>query len=324
MSCTYTKLSSDIIHSSVWRESMATKLTWVTMLAMADQYGRVGASIPGLAAAAGVSLKQVEAALACFLAPDPYSRTPDHEGRRIEKTDKGWRLLNYEKNRNEKDEEHQKKRNAERQARWREKHRNAESNGVTRYVTESNPIAEAEASVDDDDDDVEQSHSGSRVPQKEVLGETSPICSAEAAKFMKTFGPLDAGPEDVYEPSARILQLADVFGHHLKVAQDMDFNYTVLRSIPDVEATPETVVHSAVAFVLAENYWMTQMLNENEGRGGLKVFIRGFSKIVEISKSKGKGNNGRRVAAKAKPPVYKASSVAPDPTASTYAPMETY
>lgn len=169
MSCTFTKLSSDIIHSSVWRESMATKLTWVTMLAMADQYGRVGASIPGLASAAGVSLKQVEAALACFLAADPYSRTPDHEGRRIEKIDKGWRLLNYEKNRDEKDEEHQKKRNAERQARWRERQRNANSNGVTRYVTESNPIAEADTSVVDVDD-VGQAHSGSCVPPKELPG----------------------------------------------------------------------------------------------------------------------------------------------------------
>lgn len=318
MSCTFTKLSSDIIHSSVWREPMATKVTWITMLAMADRYGRVMAATPGLATAAGVSIKQVEIALACFLSPDPYSRTPDHEGRRIEKIEKGWRLLNYEKNREEKDEEHQKRRNAERQARWRERQRN----GVTRYVTESNPIAETDTSVVDVVD-VGQAHSGSCVPPKELPGEPSPMCSAEAARFMKTFGPVEAEPEDVYVPSARILQMADAFGQHLKVAQDIDFNSMVRERIPAVEQAPQQTVIAAMTFMFASDFWNTQMMNEDEGRGGLKVFIRGFAKICEIAKSAGTGKK-KTYTAKAKPPVYKAASVAPDPSSPTYAPTEVY
>ena len=75
------------------------------MLAMADQHGRVWASIPGLANRARVPLEDTQAALNAFLSPDPYSRTPDHEGRRIESIDGGWRLLNHEKYRAIRDEE---------------------------------------------------------------------------------------------------------------------------------------------------------------------------------------------------------------------------
>jgi len=67
------------------------------MLAMTDECGVVGASIPGLAARAGVSVESCNAAIAKFLAPDPYSRTKAFEGRRIEEIDGGWRLLNHAK-----------------------------------------------------------------------------------------------------------------------------------------------------------------------------------------------------------------------------------
>jgi hypothetical protein len=44
-------------------------------------------------------------AITTFLSPDPDSRTPEHEGRRIEVIDGGWRLLNHEKYRAIRDEE---------------------------------------------------------------------------------------------------------------------------------------------------------------------------------------------------------------------------
>lgn len=75
------------------------------MLAMADQHGRVWASVPGLANRARVPIEDAQKALDAFLSPDPYSRTPDNEGRRIEPIDGGWRLLNHEKYRSIRDEE---------------------------------------------------------------------------------------------------------------------------------------------------------------------------------------------------------------------------
>lgn len=105
MSQTFTKLFSSITESTVWCESHATRIVWITMLAMADRRGRVSASVPGLANRARVTLEECEKALDRFLSPDRYSRTPDNDGRRIEAMDGGWRLLNYAKYREMRDQE---------------------------------------------------------------------------------------------------------------------------------------------------------------------------------------------------------------------------
>jgi hypothetical protein len=125
MSESFTKLFSTILYSTVWAEDHETRLVWITMLAMADQRGYVGASVPGLAAAARVPLSACERALAKFLAPDLYSRSKEHEGRRIEEADRGWRLLNYTKFREARSQETRREqyRAAKRRARDKSKQR---------------------------------------------------------------------------------------------------------------------------------------------------------------------------------------------------------
>jgi hypothetical protein len=91
----YTKLFSSLIHSTIWDEADHVRIVWVTMLALADRDGLVEASVPGLAKAARVALEACEEALAKLHAPDPYSRSPEHEGRRIETVRGGWRILNH-------------------------------------------------------------------------------------------------------------------------------------------------------------------------------------------------------------------------------------
>lgn len=95
MAANYTKLFSSILSSSIWCEDAATKVVWVTLLAMADQHGEVQASMPGLARFAGVSLEEADRAMEVFMAPDEHSRTEDHEGRRVERIQGGYRLLNH-------------------------------------------------------------------------------------------------------------------------------------------------------------------------------------------------------------------------------------
>lgn len=129
VSVTYTKLFSSITESTVWMESSDVRIVWVTMLAMKDRRGRVWASVPGLANRARVSLEACEEALRKFLAPDPYSRTKDFEGRRIEEIDGGWRLLNWKKFRDLEDDEIVREQTRERVQRHREKKR--EGNAVT-------------------------------------------------------------------------------------------------------------------------------------------------------------------------------------------------
>lgn len=93
----YTKLFSSILDSTVWQESKETRLVWVTMLVMKNRNQIVEASVPGLAKRAGVAISEAEMALERLKEADPYSRTQEHEGRRIKDVDGGWLVLNGEK-----------------------------------------------------------------------------------------------------------------------------------------------------------------------------------------------------------------------------------
>lgn len=93
----FVKLYGSILDSTIWLESLPTRVVWITMLAMADGDGVVAASVPGLARRAGVTRPECEAALEILTEPDPDSKTPDHEGRRIEKIEGGWVILNHRK-----------------------------------------------------------------------------------------------------------------------------------------------------------------------------------------------------------------------------------
>lgn len=117
----YTKLFSTIVTSTIWSEPASTCKVWVTMLAVVDRRGHVMSSVPGLARLANVSLHECEAALATFLAPDPYSRTKDNEGRRIAEIDGGWLLLNYAKYREKMAEADRREYKTQWQAKQREK-----------------------------------------------------------------------------------------------------------------------------------------------------------------------------------------------------------
>lgn len=91
----YVVLDSEILSSSVWSEAAHVRLVWITLLILCDTEGYVGASIPGIATAAGVSLDQAQEAIARFQSPDPFSRTRTNDGRRLEVAERGFRVLNF-------------------------------------------------------------------------------------------------------------------------------------------------------------------------------------------------------------------------------------
>lgn len=92
----YTKLFSSIVASTIWREDDKTRLVWITMLAMKNERHIVEASLPGLADLARVTIKECEAAIGKLESKDKYSRNQQHGGRRIEKVEGGWMILNGE------------------------------------------------------------------------------------------------------------------------------------------------------------------------------------------------------------------------------------
>jgi len=91
----YSKLFSSIVTSSVWCEDDKTLRVWFAMLALTDANGYVEGSIPGFAHVSRVTIPEMEHAIERLTAPDPYSRTPDNDGRRVEVVTGGWRILNY-------------------------------------------------------------------------------------------------------------------------------------------------------------------------------------------------------------------------------------
>lgn len=146
----FTKLFSSLTASTIWNAPDHTRLVWITMLAMADRDGYVGASVPGLAVLARVPIESVIIALESFTSPDQWSRTKDHDGRRIEEVDGGWSLLNYDKYRATKSPDDVREKTAARVRRYRENKKQQSNTGnvtVTR-VTQSNPIADAEADAE--------------------------------------------------------------------------------------------------------------------------------------------------------------------------------
>jgi hypothetical protein len=92
----FVKLYADILTSSLWwGEDSDTRLIWVAMLVLCDAEGKVSATAPGLAGICRVPLPKVQQALEQFQQPDVHSRSQVQEGRRIEKVEGGWRLINY-------------------------------------------------------------------------------------------------------------------------------------------------------------------------------------------------------------------------------------
>ena len=104
----FTKLWAEITDSSIWNEDDKTRIVWITMLARMGPDYVVRASVGGLAHLARVSREDCEKALEKLASPDPDSRSPEEEGRRIKKVDGGFFMINGEKFRQRRGDEEKK------------------------------------------------------------------------------------------------------------------------------------------------------------------------------------------------------------------------
>lgn len=101
------------VFSSLWEGSMIGKpdsqLVFVFLLAHANRDGFVDVTHKRIAVLTGLDEARVRAAVTELEQPDPDSRTPGHEGRRLlrigEHRDWGWQIVNYTLYRGLRDEE---------------------------------------------------------------------------------------------------------------------------------------------------------------------------------------------------------------------------
>lgn len=201
----FVKIYGSLVFSSVWRESKDTKILWVTMLALADPTGFVEGSVSGIAHVAGLTREECVAALAALSAPDPDSKTPDNEGRRIEAVPRGWRILNYEMYREmrTRSQDEAARRQRESRARRRDGHEESQmSQEVTDASASASPSSSGSASENQKTTDSPQ-------------GERPGVAKLAAFMAANDFGPFRDLVEGYIRASKSSMAVMATFEMHL-------------------------------------------------------------------------------------------------------------
>ena len=194
----YTKLFQSILASTIWSADDKTRLVWITLMAMADQNGVAEGSIPGLATFARVSLEDCERALRELEAPDPYSRTKEFEGRRIETVEGGWKLVNHRKYREKMNaddrREYLRRKQAERRSKRKSVNKSVNSRQqMSTLSTHAEAEAEAEATRSGLLRDLDHSLEQGNQQQAEQLPTTAPPDNGNGNDQPKKKKPLISG-----------------------------------------------------------------------------------------------------------------------------------
>ena len=133
----FSKLHSQIIHSSIWMEKHHVVRLWITILAIKDLDGMVRGSKYAIAHTAHLTREEADEAFERLESPDEMSSSREEDGRRIVRVDGGWFVVNHEKYKNLSPPESKREQAKIRQQRYRDKR------DVTRNVTHVTPVEES-------------------------------------------------------------------------------------------------------------------------------------------------------------------------------------
>ena len=97
----FTKLDEGILQSSVMAADPVTFKVWIALLAACKADGVAAVAPTFLASVCRLTDEQVRTALVELAAPDKNSRGTEADGRRVERVDGGWRVINYARYRRE-------------------------------------------------------------------------------------------------------------------------------------------------------------------------------------------------------------------------------
>lgn len=172
----YAKLFASIYQGTL-RGNTHGLLVFTNMLAHADKDGWVDMHPRVIAEEVGLTVEDVQSAINELEAPDPDSRSPEEDGRRIVRMDEhrswGWFIVNHAKYRAIRNEEDRREQNRLSQERWRKKNKpsvskvsqaSAESaNTETETETEKSKALSASADV------VTKKLNGSEATARELL-----------------------------------------------------------------------------------------------------------------------------------------------------------
>jgi hypothetical protein len=245
----YTKLHSGILDSSIWSADVYTRVVWVAMLAKADAEGRVMAAPSRMVEICNVPQSRFDRAIEKLSGPDPESKTPDHEGRRIAKIQGGWQILNYKKYRYELESEERK----EYKRKWDREHR---PSGFSRSKSQSdrqsdtvrqNPTsptyaeAEAEAEAEEEEEEEKEEETTTTTPSPK---ETKSHKATSADRILAAWQKLPLPPEK------KTFAVADVLA--------------VERAISILAGDSQEPVHEGMILDAIENYHQALSLSDSQ------------------------------------------------------------
>lgn len=124
----YGKIFSSLFEGSLLGQPHE-QLVFIYILSNCDPDGCFDKVPQVISTATGLSLDHVNDAIERLSQPDPHSRTPEEEGRRLvlldDHRDWGWRVVNYEKYQRMRNAEQRRKQNREAQQRARDRKKSA-------------------------------------------------------------------------------------------------------------------------------------------------------------------------------------------------------
>ena len=105
----YGKVFRQMYKGSMFRTGWEAIVTMQQFIVLADRDGIVDMTLEAIAAETTIPLEVLQKGLGVLMSPDPNSRTPDEDGKRVELLDErrdwGWRLINFQKYRKLQSEE---------------------------------------------------------------------------------------------------------------------------------------------------------------------------------------------------------------------------
>lgn len=239
----YNKLFSKILDSSIWLESMPTRLVWLTLIAAMDENGFCAfASEANLAHRAIVPLPDTVKAIEVLESPDPNSADPEFEGRRVERVPGGWIVLNSSKYRAMTSKLVIQEQTRERVRRFRERNaaplRNAECNAPSDNANATSllltPVSPVGTSV------LKKDTSSSRKrSDKPVFDEDSP--EMRAARYL--FGKIRENDDGAKEPNWQAW------------AREFDLLFRVDKR------EDHRLVQSVIDFATSDDFWKPNILS---------------------------------------------------------------
>ena len=115
----------DSMYDSTISANWEALVTFQQLIVLCDADGIIDMTPPALARRTGIPIKIIEKGIEHLESPDPYSRTPGHEGRRIVRLDEhrpwGWFIVNHSKYRSLQDPDHVRAENRKRKQKQRAK-----------------------------------------------------------------------------------------------------------------------------------------------------------------------------------------------------------